>query len=105
MIGDLQMAPKGTSDRIDEIGRLVEAELLRAASVGFRPIERKPRMVEDRACWRDFRQADAHGERQSSPIPANPNSLAIMKSLEISDETRKLVFVEHDNKDKPKRRD
>ena len=35
LIGDLQMAPKGTSDRIDEIGRLVEANVLRGASVGL----------------------------------------------------------------------
>src|SRR5262245_14356004 len=41
--GHLQLAPEGTSARIDEIRKLVEAGILRAVSVGFRPIESMPR--------------------------------------------------------------
>src|SRR5262249_5404336 len=32
-------------------------------------------------------------------IPANPNALAVAKSLHVSPETMKLVFAEHGNKD------
>jgi HK97 family phage prohead protease len=103
LLGDLQMAPKGTSERIDEIGRLVEANILRGASVGFRPIERKPRMVKDEQVGEVFVKQTLM-ENSIVAIPANPNSLAIIKSLNISDETRKLVFVESDKPDKPKRR-
>src|SRR3954452_12530343 len=41
--GRLQMAPAGTSPRIDEIRTLIAAGVLRAVSVGFRPIESVPR--------------------------------------------------------------
>ena len=41
--GKLELAPAGTSDRIDEIRKLVDAGILRAVSVGFRPSEVKQR--------------------------------------------------------------
>src|SRR5215471_19139934 len=40
--GKLQMAPAGTSERIDEIRKLIDADILRAVSVGFKPIESQP---------------------------------------------------------------
>ena len=51
--GRLELAPEGTSPRIDEIRRLVDAGILRAVSVGFRPLKHEPldrgRTVERRA--------------------------------------------------------
>ena len=41
--GRLVMAPEGTSFRIDEIRALIKCGVLRAVSVGFRPIESTPR--------------------------------------------------------------
>ena len=35
--GFLEMAPAGTSERVDEIRKLIDADILRAVSVGFRP--------------------------------------------------------------------
>src|SRR6516165_5595640 len=37
--GNLELAPFGTSVRIDEIRKLIDADILRAVSVGFRPLE------------------------------------------------------------------
>src|SRR5580765_6545468 len=45
--GHLELAPAGTSDRIDEIRKLIDAGILRAVSVGFRPKESKPRPEAD----------------------------------------------------------
>jgi HK97 family phage prohead protease len=45
--GHLELAPAGTSDRIDEIRKLIDAGILRAVSVGFRPKESKPRPESD----------------------------------------------------------
>src|SRR4051812_26585729 len=42
LIGHLKMAPLGTSERIDEIRKLIEAGILKAVSVGSRPLESKP---------------------------------------------------------------
>jgi HK97 family phage prohead protease len=99
LVGDLQLAPKGTSDRIDEIARLVEVGIIRAASVGFRAIERKPRLVGEKQVGEIYVK-HALVETSLCAIPANPNALAIMKSLNISDETRKLVFAASGNSDK-----
>ena len=41
--GHLELAPEGTSERIDEIRRLRDAGILRAVSVGFKPVETKER--------------------------------------------------------------
>jgi len=105
--GNLMLAPKGTSPRIDEIRALVEHGILKAVSVGFKPIESRPR-----------KQQQAHEgggffgpqggiiyskaelvETSLVSIPANPNALAVAKSLHISKETQRLVFGEHANKD------
>src|SRR6187549_3866788 len=43
LVGRLKLAAKGTSARIDELAELVEQRVLKATSVGFRPIECEPR--------------------------------------------------------------
>ena len=47
MRGHLELAPAGTSERIDEIRKLVEAGILQAVSVGFHPLEKEP--MDDKA--------------------------------------------------------
>ncbi|UPK03113.1 phage major capsid protein [Bradyrhizobium sp. 170] len=90
LLGELELAPEGTSDRIDEIRRLVEADILRAVSVGFRPLESKPRKETDYGVF--FTQAELV-ETSLVSVPANPNALAVAKSLKISPETIDLVFA------------
>src|SRR5437773_2672712 len=41
--GSLELAPAKTSPRIDEIRKLIDADVLRAVSVGFRPISYRQR--------------------------------------------------------------
>ena len=102
--GNLVLAPKGTSPRIDEIRGLVEAGILRAVSVGFKPLESRP--VEG---TQPHKLGPFGGggmvytkselvETSLVSIPANPNALAVAKSLHVSPETMKLVFGEHANK-------
>ena len=102
--GKLQLAPKGASDRIDEIHALVDAGILKAVSVGFRPLKSVP-LKEDA---RGFEAAMGPQrylkqelvETSLVAIPANPNALAVAKSLNISPATCDLVFAgqgEHKN--------
>src|SRR4051812_16825614 len=42
LVGDLELAPAGTSGRIDEVRALVDADILTAVSVGFIPVKFKP---------------------------------------------------------------
>src|SRR5215204_1652572 len=90
--GHLVLAPKGISPRIDEIRGLVEANVLRAVSVGFKPIESRPLPGEKGGFA--FTKSELV-EVSLVSIPANPNALAVAKSLNLSSEIRNLVFREH----------
>ncbi len=102
--GRLQLAPEGTSPRIDEIRRLVEAGILRAVSVGFREIESESRKdAEGRWAGYHFLRQELI-ETSLVSVPANPNALAIAKSLRISPQTLDLVFAKQGNRDPIARR-
>jgi HK97 family phage prohead protease len=92
--GALTMAPEGTSQRIDEIRRLIDAGILRAVSVGFVSLERKARK-NDAGDWigEHFLRQELV-ETSLVSVPANANALAIAKSLSISADTLDLVFAE-----------
>jgi HK97 family phage prohead protease len=92
--GDLQLAPKGTSPRIDEIRALVEADILKAVSVGFMPKDSEPLIKGDKNGVNGLRFKSAElVETSLVAVPANPNALAIAKSLNISRDTVAMVFA------------
>ncbi len=89
--GHLTMAPAGTSPRHDELRALVDAGILRAVSVGFRPVESKPRGNGSSGLL--YTNCELV-ETSLVSVPANPNALAVAKSLKISDATLSAVFAE-----------
>jgi HK97 family phage prohead protease/HK97 family phage major capsid protein len=98
--GKLQLAPKGTSDRIDEIRKLIDADILKAVSVGFREIECDKRKNAD-GSWGGGLHFTKQELIETSlvAVPANPNALAIAKSLNVSPQTLDLVFAKHGKRD------
>ena len=88
--GHLQLAPAGTSPRIDEIRALVDADILRAVSVGFMPIKSEP-LTKDSHGTRFLKSELV--ETSLVAIPANPNALAVARSLNISRDTVAMVFA------------
>ena len=90
--GHLHMAPKGTSDRIDELRALIDAGILRAVSVGFMPIESKAR---SRTEMGELYLKQELVETSLVSVPANPNAVLTAKRLKISDDTMNAVFGEH----------
>ena len=99
--GQLEMAPFGTSERIDEIRKLIDAGILRAVSVGFKPLETKQREGSDWGCT--FVRSELV-ETSLVSVPANPNALAVAKSLNISPQTMDLLFAKHGSMDARTRR-
>ena len=90
--GHLELAPAGTSDRIDEIRKLVEAGILKATSVGFRPIKHEP--INPESPWDGTRFLEHElVETSLVSVPANPNALAVARGLDISRDTLALVFA------------
>jgi len=101
--GHLELAPAGTSERIDEIRKLVDAGILRAVSVGFRSIESKPIKSDDPWGGQTFVKHELV-ETSLVSVPANPNALAVAKQLNISAQTMDLVFATHGNGSKVRKR-
>ena len=92
--GKLELAPKGTSPRIDELHALVDAGILRAVSVGFKPI--KAMLMDPQNPFGGQRYVE-HELIECSlvAVPANANALMAAKQLKISAETIGLVFAGH----------
>jgi HK97 family phage prohead protease len=93
LIAKLNLAKRGTSARIDELIGLVEQGILRAVSVGFRPIKSEP-LNPDRPYGPQKYTKQELLETSLVSVPANPAALALAKSLNISDETMSLAFGE-----------
>jgi len=103
--GTLEMAPEGTSERIDEIRRLIAAGILRAVSVGFRPKEKEPLGDKADPFWGPFKYIKQElVECSLVSVPANPNALQVAKSLGISPATINAVFAKQGAKDGIRRR-
>jgi HK97 family phage prohead protease len=97
--GHLQLAPAGTSDRIDELRKLVEAGILRAVSVGFLPIEKKTMDAKADDFFGPFKYLKQELiETSLVSIPANPNALAVARGLNVSNDTLEIVFGKHAGK-------
>ena len=94
LIGKLMLAKRGTSYRIDELIGLVEQGILRAVSVGFRPLKSEP-INPDRPYGPQKYLKQELLETSLVSVPANPAALSMAKSLNVSDETIRLVFGEH----------
>lgn len=94
LIAKLNFAAKGTSDRIDELISLVEQGVLRAVSVGFRPLKAEPIDKEKPYGGQRYTKQELL-ETSLVSVPANPAAVALAKSLHISDETITLAFGEH----------
>jgi HK97 family phage prohead protease len=99
LLGELEPAPEGISARADEIIRFVRADILKAVSVGFLPIERKMRRDKDEKFLGFTYTKQQLVEASVVAVPANPNALAVAKELKLSNEIRRLVIAKHGNSD------
>lgn len=93
--GHLTMAPAGTSSRHDELRALIDAKILKAVSVGFLPLDSTARK-DDHGYYigENFIKQELV-ETSLVSVPANPNALAVAKSLKISDDMMNVIFAEH----------
>lgn len=87
--GRLQLAPLGTSERTDEIIRLVQANLIRACSIGFIPLESRP-LPDGGTHWTRSELLEC----SLVATPAGPKCLAVARALHVSDATLKECFID-----------
>jgi HK97 family phage prohead protease len=79
---------EGAAPEIDKLAKLVEMGVLKAVSVGFKPLEREP--IREGKGVRFKRQELL--ECSLVTVPANPNALQVAKSLGLSDAMVARVF-------------
>lgn len=94
LMGRLNLAKRGTSYRLDELIGLVEQGILRAVSVGFRPLKAEPLDPEKPYGPQRYLRQELL-ETSLVAVPANPAALAVAKSMNVSDEILSLAFGEH----------
>lgn len=95
LIGNLRMAPEGTSDRIDELRALINAGILRAVSVGFMPLESKSiKNGAGQYIGEEYLKQELI-ETSLVSVPANPNAVQLAKNMKISTKTMNVVFGKH----------
>jgi HK97 family phage prohead protease len=94
LVADFQPAKEGTSQRTDEILSLIEQDILRATSVGFRGVASEPIDPKRPMAGTRYTQQELL-ETSIVSVPANPAALAVAKSLNISDDTMAFVFGGH----------
>jgi HK97 family phage prohead protease/HK97 family phage major capsid protein len=88
--GELKLLPP-TSDRMREVDAAVQAGVLRAVSVGFRPIKAEPLDEDEPFDGTRFLKQELV-EASLVAVGANPNALQIAKSLNLSPQTVSLIF-------------
>jgi HK97 family phage major capsid protein/HK97 family phage prohead protease len=91
---EFQPAQRGTSERVDEINSLIEQDILRATSVGFRPVLDEPIDKDKPHRGTRFLKQELL-ETSIVTVPANPAALQVAKSLGVSEETLELAFGKH----------
>jgi len=100
LLGRLELAARGTSALVDTVRALVEQNVLRAVSVGFRPVKMEPLDAEADEFWGPFRFLEQELlECSLVAVPANPNALATVKSLNLPRDVVTEIFSKPANKD------
>jgi HK97 family phage major capsid protein/HK97 family phage prohead protease len=91
LLADLELAKQGTSDFIDTLRSLVDQGILRAVSIGFKPIEAEYMDEKDPWAGMKFTKWELL-ECSLVAVPANSEALAVAKSLGASDSTIRRIF-------------
>jgi HK97 family phage prohead protease len=94
LIADFQPAADGTSQIADDVRKLIDQDILRATSVGFRALDFEP--IDPKNPWdgQRYKQQELL-EASIVSVPANPAALNIAKQLNISDKTLFIAFGGH----------
>jgi HK97 family phage prohead protease/HK97 family phage major capsid protein len=93
---------EAVSERLREVHAAVKAGVLRAVSVGFHPLEVEPLKDSKSGGYRFLKSELVECSLVS--VPANPNALAVAKSLGLSRDTQRLIFGEQAKEDPAIRR-
>jgi HK97 family phage prohead protease len=86
--GHLHLAPPGSTKLVDELRALLAAGVVKGISVGFMPLEYKPRGNNGGTHYLRQKLVEA----SLCAVPANPSALLTAKALGISRQTIAMIF-------------
>ncbi len=93
LLGRLILAAEGTSATVDEVRRLWQQKMLRAVSVGFRPLDKEKLSETADEYFGPFRYLKQElVEASLVAVPANPNALQVSRSFVLPADARKQLF-------------
>lgn len=93
LVSRLKLADEGTSADVDFLRKLVAQNIIRAVSVGFLP-GKSEIIRSETGDFTGFRYSqNALVEISLVSVPANPQALAVARSLDISDEFTARAFA------------
>lgn len=94
LLGTLNLAAAGTSRIVDTVRSLVDQGIIKAASVGFRPLKAEP--IKGSAFARRFTEVELL-EVSLVSVPANAQALAVAKSFGLNDAEMDQIFAATSN--------
>ena len=89
LTADFEFAPEEVNPFAAQVGRMVEAQFLKAVSVGFRPLEYKPM----KSGGLEFTKSELL-EISVVSVPANAEALSFAKSFASPDDLRRLFTAQ-----------
>lgn len=93
LVGRLVLAEEGTSAVVDEVRKHWRQGNLRAVSVGFQPLEKKPINSKADEYFGPFRYVRQQlVECSLVAVPANPNALQLSRSFALPADVRRQIF-------------
>jgi HK97 family phage major capsid protein/HK97 family phage prohead protease len=101
LLGKLKLAAEGTSALIDTVRKLLAQKMLRATSVGFQPLKMEKLNDDASEFWGPFRYLKSELlEVSLVSVPANPNAVALARSMNLSPELIGTIFRKPANEDR-----
>jgi HK97 family phage major capsid protein/HK97 family phage prohead protease len=93
LLGKLKLAAEGTSELVDTVRKLIAQKILRATSVGFVPLKKEKLKDDASEYWGPFRYLKSELlEASLVSVPANPNAVALARSLNLKPDLVGAIF-------------
>jgi HK97 family phage prohead protease/HK97 family phage major capsid protein len=101
LLGRLVLADEGTDELVDKVRKLWKQGILRAVSVGFRPLEKQKLNEKSDDYFGPFRYLRQElVECSLVAVPANPNALQVSRAFELPVDIQRQIFGKSASQDR-----
>jgi len=95
LMADVELLDEGVNPTADIVWACLDKGFMRATSVGFAPTGKINSLLDDHGNWTGYEFTSQELlELSVVPVPANPQALAVAKSLGLSVDAARRVFID-----------